>query len=125
MMIAATAIIVWAGSARADPPQAGAYQALSTPVIACDTKDQMKQVIEAIKDGKLKEKMAELIEIKDEHNEPVCIYSMLEPVAFGESEHIGQIRDHDKTIDAWVVHVGNERTDFYVLWGELVKESSI
>lgn len=124
-MCFATVALIFAGSARADPPEKGAYQALSTPIIACDTKDEMKDVVEAIKVGKLKEKLAELVEVKDNHNEPVCIYSQLSPVAFGESEHLGQIKDHDRIIDAWIAHVGNRNTDFYVLWGEEVKSDPV
>jgi hypothetical protein len=37
---------------------------------------------------------------------------------------VGRIKDHDRTIDAWISHVGNSNAEFYLLWGEEVKETS-
>lgn len=122
-MVFATIALIFAGSARAAPPDAMSYQSVDVPVVACDTKDQMAQVIDAIKGGTLKEKLFELAAAKDDKGESVCMYTPLAPVVFGESDHIGRIADHDKTVDAWVVHVGNQHTDFYILWGEIVKDT--
>lgn len=124
-MVAVTLALVWAGSARAAPPEQGTYQALTTPIIACDTKAQMQEVVEAVKGGTLQAKLQEMTAIRDDYNEPVCVYSPLSPVAFGESDHIGQIKDHDRTIDAWIAHVGNQHAEFYILWGEEVKTDPV
>jgi len=122
-MVAATALIVWAGSARAQPPEAMTYAAISTPIIACDTHDQVAEIVQAIKDGNLKEKLTELAAIRDDKGEPACIYSPLATVVFGDSEHVGRIEDHDRGIDAWICRVGNSNREFYLLWGEEVEET--
>jgi hypothetical protein len=98
---------------------------IPTPVIACDTRDEMGTIIQAIKNGTLKETLGQFAKLKDESGEPACILSPLGTVVFGNSEHIGRIKDHDTTVDAWISNVGNWRTGFYVLWGELVKEDDI
>jgi hypothetical protein len=119
-ILAATALIVWAGSVRAQPPESMTYAPIFTPIIACDTHDQVGEIVQAIKDGNLQEKLTELAAIGDDKREPARIYSPLATVVFGNSEHIGRIEDHDRTIDAWISHVGNPNRDFYVLWGEEV-----
>jgi hypothetical protein len=125
IMIAAAALLSLSGMAKADPPDAGSYRAISIPIIACDTRAQMDEVVQSVKDGKLLVKLQEMNAIRDDHNEPVCIYSPLGSVAFGESVHLGQIQDHERTINAWISHVGNQRADFYVLWGEEVKTDPV
>lgn len=121
-MLATTALIVWAGLARAQPPEAMTYAAISTPIIACDTRDQVAEIVQAIKDGNLKEKLTELAAIKDDKGEAECIYSPIPTVVFENSEHIGRIEDHDRAIDTWISHVGNSKREFYLLWGEEVEE---
>lgn len=122
-MLAVTALIVWAGEARAQPPEAMTYAAISTPIIACDTHDQVVEIVKAIEDGNLKEKLTELAAIKDDKGESACIYSPLPTVVFEDSEHIGRIEDHNGAIDAWISHVGNSKKEFYLLWGEEVEET--
>jgi hypothetical protein len=122
-LIAATALIIWTGSARAQPPDAMTYMAIDNPIIACDTRDQMAEIVQAMKDRKVKEKLTELAAVRDDKGEPVCVYSPLSAVIFGDSEHIGRIEDRDRAIDAWISHVGNPNREFYVLWGEEVEET--
>jgi hypothetical protein len=122
---AVTAAMASAGSARAEPPASTTLMELRTPVIACDTKDQMMQVVQSIKDGHLDDKLTELEATKNDRNEPDCIYSPLSPVVFGDSEHIGRIEDHDRTVDLWVSNVGNGNTGFYVLWGEEIQSTRV
>ena len=122
---AVTAAMASAGSARAEPPASTTLMELTTPVIACDTKDQMMQVVQSIKDGHLSDKLTELEATKDDRNEPVCVYSPLSPVVFGDSEHIGRIEDHDRTVDLWVSNVGNGDLGFYVLWGEEIQSTRV
>jgi len=122
---AVTAAMASAGSAGAEPPASTTLMELTTPVIACDTKDQMMQVVQSIKDGNLRDKLNQLKTIKDDRNEPVCVYSPLSPVVFGDSEHIGRIEDQDRTLDVWVSNVGNGDTGFYVLWGEEIQSTRV
>jgi hypothetical protein len=124
-MILGTAALVWAGSARAEPPASMTYMTETPALIACDTRPQIDEIIAAIKAGKVKEKLAEMQNIVDEHGEPVCVYGKLPSVVFGESEHIGQIEDHDRLVDVWVANVGNHNAAFYVLWGEVVDSTGV
>ena len=57
---AVTAIMASVGLARAEPPASTTLMELTTPVIACDTKDQMMQVVQSIKSGNLRDKLTEL-----------------------------------------------------------------
>lgn len=120
---AAAAMIVCAGCARAEPPGSMTLTDITFPVIACDTKDQMMQVVQSIKDGHLRDKLTELEAIKDDRNKSVCVYSPLSTVVFGKSEHIGRLEDNGRGLDVWVSCVGNRETEFYVLWGEQVEET--
>jgi hypothetical protein len=120
---AATAVIACAGFAQAEPPPSMTFTDIAFPVIACDTKDQMMQVVQSIKDGKLRDKLTELEAIKDDRNEPVCVYSPLSTVVFGESEHIGRIEAQGQAVDVWVSNVGNREMGFYVLWGEQIEDA--
>jgi hypothetical protein len=124
-LIAVSVALVVYSRAQAAPLDEGSYLQLSRPIVACNERKQMDDIVQAIKDGKLQEKLTELQTVVDKDGEPVCIYSPMGPLVFGASEHIGQIKDHDRTVDTWISHVGNQKAEFYVLWGEVVKESSI
>lgn len=115
--------LIFAGSARAEPPEAMAYVQLPVPVIACDSKEEMGTVVQAVKDGNLKEKLVELMAIKDDHGESVCIYSQIGPIVFGYSEHIGRLIVGEQTLDTWVSNVGNRHAGFYILYAEVVKDT--
>lgn len=117
--------LVRLASASAEPPAAMTYMTQTPALIGCDTRPQIDEVIASIKKGTVKEKLAELSKVTDDKGEPVCVYGSATSVVFGESEHIGQLNDHDHTINVWVSHVGNRNTDFYVLWAEEVKTSSL
>jgi hypothetical protein len=52
---AVTAAMASAGSARAEPPASTTLMELTTPVIACDTKDQMMQVVQSINIGRIED----------------------------------------------------------------------
>ena len=119
------AALVWAGSARAEPPASMTYMAETPALIACDTRPQMDEVIAAIKEGKVEEKLEALSKITDEHGEPVCVYGNLASVVFGESEHVGEIQDHDRVVDVWVANVGNRNAAFVVLWAEVVDTTGV
>lgn len=122
-MCVAVVGLIFAGSARAEPPASMAFVQLPVPVIACDTKDEMGTIVQAVKNGTLKETLAQFGKVTDDHGEPVCIYSKLGPVVFGDSEHIGKLRVGEQTIDTWVSNVGNRVAGFYILYGEIVKDT--
>ena len=57
--------LIWAGSARAEPPASMTYLAETPALIACDTRPQMDEVIAAIKAGKLEEKLVAMHDLMD------------------------------------------------------------
>jgi hypothetical protein len=68
------ALVVYS-RAQAAPPEEGQYRQFNEPIIACDTSAEIDEVVQAIKDSKLPEKLKEFHEKVDEHSEPVCIYA--------------------------------------------------
>jgi hypothetical protein len=110
--------------ALAEPPQSTAYFEPDAPLIACDTREQIMQVVEALKTHRLQETLTALQKTLDAKQEPVCVFSQLGPIVFGASEHLGLAFDHDVGFDVWVSHVSNRNTDFYLLWAESGKGAS-
>lgn len=124
-VIACAIATVTSSNARAEPPQSMAYFEPKTPFVVCDTRDQIMQVLDSVKQHKLDEKLAEFAKQAQPNKEPACVYSVLGPVVFGASEHVGLVFDNERGIDMWVSHVGNLHGDFYLLWGEVGKETSV
>jgi hypothetical protein len=102
-----------------------AYFEPKTPFVACDTKEEIMQVLEAVRAHKLEEKLAEFSKDTEPSHEPACVYSVIGPVLFGASEHVGVVFDTERAINMWVSHVGNLHGEFYLLWGEAGKETSV
>ena len=102
-----------------------AYYEPTTPFVVCDTRDQIMQMLDAVRAHKVKQKLAEFAKTAGPNHEPACLYSEIGPVVFGASEHVGVLFDNEKAIDMWVSHVGNRRGEFYLLWGEVGKETSV
>jgi hypothetical protein len=111
--------------ACAEPPQSMAYYEPKTPFIICDTRDEITQVLEAVRAHKLSQKLAEFAKTTGPKHEPVCAYSNVGPLVFGASEHVGVLFDSERAINMWISHVGNRRGDFYLLWGEVGKETAV
>ena len=123
-LLACLAPTIWSNSAIAEPPQS-IYYNTETPFIVCDTREEISDVLQAIKAHKLKEKLTEFGKELDANKEPVCLYSVIGPVTFGASEHVGLVFDQQGGIDMWVSKVHNSQAEFYLLWGELGKVTSI
>jgi hypothetical protein len=96
-----------------------------TPFIACDTHEEIMQLVDAMRDHKLQQKFAELAKTKGPSHGPACVYSVIGPVVFGASEHVGVVFDSAKATNLWVSHVGNPNGEFYLLWGEAGKDTSV
>jgi hypothetical protein len=117
-LIACTAPTVCSTSAIAEPPQS-VYYNNETPFIVCDTREQIDDVLKAMKADKLKDKLVEFSKELDANKEPVCLYSVIGPIVFDHSEHVGLIFDQQGGIDMWLSQVHNTQTKFYLLWGEV------
>ena len=111
--------------ARAEPPDALAYYEPKTPFIACDTREEIMQIVDSVKANKLKETLAAFSKQTDGNREPACVYGDIGAVVFGASEHVGVVIDNERALNVWVSHVGNLRGQFYVLWGEAGKETAV
>jgi hypothetical protein len=124
--IAACALATFGSSlARAEPPQSMAYYEPKTPFVICETHDEIMQVLDSVRAHKLNEKLAEFSKTPGPKHEPVCTYSDVGPVLFGASEHVGVLFDSERAINMWVSHVGNRHGEFYLLWGEVGKETAV
>jgi hypothetical protein len=110
---------------RAQPPQSMAYFEPKTPFVVCNTREQIMQALDSVKQHKLDEKLAEYAKQAGPNKEPVCVYSVIGPVLFGASEHVGLVFDNERGINMWVSHVGNRHGEFYLLWGEVGKETAV
>jgi hypothetical protein len=124
-MLACALATLGSNLARAEPPQSAAYYEPKTPFVICDTRDQIMQVLDAVRAHKLKDKLDEFAKAAGPKNEPGCLYGDVGPILFGASEHVGVLFDNDGAINLWVSHVGNRRGEFYLLWGEVGKETSV
>ena len=129
-MIALMAALVYgANKAHAEPPKQGSYDMVTFPAIVCDTKENIQTIAKAgVDDGKKMQAAFEaLVAMKDEKGEPTCtIAPPAGPFAFGENEPLGVLHTQDDTlVDAWAVHLGNENGDWWIIWAEKSKQTSL
>jgi hypothetical protein len=118
--------LAFSGSlAQAEPPRSMVYYEPKTPFIVCNSRDEIKQVLDAVRAHQLQQKLAEFAKTTGSKHEPACVFSDIGPVVFGASEHVGVLFDSEKAINMWVSHVGNHRGEFYILWGEVGKVTSV
>ena len=65
-----------------------AYYEPKTPVVICDTRDQIMQVLDAVWAHKVKKKLDEFVKAAGPKDEPGCLYSDIGPTLFGFSHPI-------------------------------------
>jgi hypothetical protein len=118
-------VAIGSNVARAEPPDSLAYYEPKTPFVACDTREEIMQVVDSVKANKLRETLATFSKQIDANHEAACVYGDIGPVVFGASEHVGVLIDNERALNVWVSHVGNLRGQFYVLWGETGKETPV
>ena len=110
---------------RAYPPQSASVYDSTTPFVVCDTHDQITSIVDAMRSQKLEDRLSELARTKDSNNEPVCLVSVIGPVVFISSEHVGVVFYGEKAIDMWIARVTNANAEFYLLWGEVGSSTAI
>ena len=110
-MIAATAMLVWVGSARADPPPSGMMVSFARPMIVCDKAEYLKDVSEEAFGAKAKEL------ISDKH---LCVAAQVSNMVVGESEDIGNVKWGDQEEHLWITHIGDAHAEHWALYEELV-----
>jgi hypothetical protein len=93
------------------------YYEPKTPVVICDTRDQIMQVLDAVWAHKVKKKFDEFVKAAGPNDEPGCLYSDIGPTLFGASEHVGVLFDNERAINLRVSHVGNRRGESLVRRG--------
>jgi hypothetical protein len=130
-MIGATALVILAGSARAEgyrgPPPKGWEGGFRFPYIVCDTRDQIRAISEAgaKSNGDLQKKFDELNRVKDDKDEPTCVVGPIQNVVIGESEDVGFSNDSAGVmVKAWAVHFGNGAGQWWMLYAERSEEAS-
>lgn len=123
-MVAATLALVWAGSARADPPTDGSLVSFAHPLIVCDKADYLKDLIAAQRKSKdaFDAKSKELIADKKQ-----CFAANVSNVVVGESEDAGTAKWGNLTEHLWITHVGDAKGEHWLLYEENVvkNETSI
>jgi hypothetical protein len=123
--LAWTIMTVGVNEARAEPPESMGYYESKTPFIVCNTREEIMQVVNSVKTNKLEQTLAAFSKQADPSHEPACVYGDIGAVVFGASEHVGLVVDNERAIDVWVSHVGNRHGDFYLLWGEIGKDTPV
>lgn len=130
-MVAAAALLVWAGSARAAPPPNGWVGHMEIPVVACDTAQDVKEIADAGNRGpeELNGTFMKYNGRVNAKNEPECVYGDLGMFAVTGSESLGTTKNaKGMPVNAWLVHAKNPNVEFFVLYVEKVvdeKDGSI
>lgn len=123
-MVAATALVVFAGSARADVPAAGTTMSFP-PSIVCDTKQQIADIAKASaesKGQKFIDKFKEYQALKDAKNEPTCAYQPLQGITLGENVDLGTIYTQSgAAIHGYAVHFGTSQAEGWLLFAEKIE----
>jgi hypothetical protein len=130
-MIAATLAIIYAGSARAEPPNMGSGAVmLIHPFPMCLTHDAAMEVVKAARKGDGMTKLTELNKQVNETGMPQCSFGIPPgPIVFGDSEDEGDMEGKNGTggdakIHVWLSHVGNIKFDFFLLYVEKVADET-
>jgi hypothetical protein len=116
-MLAATAMLVWVGSARADPPPSGMMVSFAHPMIVCDKAEYLKDLVAAqrVSEDAFGAKAKELI--SDKH---VCVAAQVSNMVVGESEDVGNVKWGDQEEHLWITHIGDAKAEHWALYEELV-----
>lgn len=118
LMIASTVALVWAGSARADPPPNGMMVSFHLPMIVCEKADYLKALIAAQRTSetafgaKAKELLA-----GEKHP---CDAGQVSNVVVGESEDAGTVKWGDAEEHLWIVHFGDVKAEHWALYEEAI-----
>lgn len=122
-MIAATALIVLAGSARAEeylqPPPEGWSGSFRSQFVVCDTKDQISEIAKLGEAtyAPMHDKLTELYQKANGKGEHTCILAPITNMVVGENEDLGFIVDSAGVKSkAWAVHIGNPEGDWWMLY---------
>lgn len=116
-MCLATVALIFAGSARAEPPPNGMLVSFHHPMIVCEKAEYLKDLIEAQRTSETAfgAKAKELI--ADKHQ---CDAAQVNNVVVGESEDVGSVKWGDAEEHLWIVHIGDAKTERWTLYEEAV-----
>lgn len=101
-MCVATVVLIFAGSARAEPPRNGTMVSFHRPMIVCEKADYLKDLIAAQKTSSdaFGEKAKELI--SDKH---LCTAAQITNVIVGETEDVGNVTWGETQEHLWIVNI--------------------
>jgi hypothetical protein len=119
------AMLSSSGVSHAEPPPPMSYMGVNGKVILCDTYEQIMAVANAGVENHLVSKLAEMVQITNPEGVSACRFGTIGMVAFGDSEYVGVTIDaNNHPFNSWVVHVGNQFNEFYILYAERLKTQS-
>jgi hypothetical protein len=130
LMIASTVALVWARSARAEeylePPPAGLEVSFQNKYVVCHTKEQVVEIgkLGATEYAPMLAKINEQFQKATDHGEHTCFVTAVEDIFTGESEETGFLIDANGVKSkAWVLHIGNEHGEYWMLYAVHPKQA--
>jgi hypothetical protein len=122
-LVVATILTAWTSAAIGDPPQPGAISLAFTGlrIVACDTKRQVEDIIEAGREsgGGMLKKYAEFAGLTDASGEPACFNGMLPPMKVVEVEDEGLARSSENVeMRTWAIRVAHDSAFLWIIYLE-------
>jgi hypothetical protein len=125
-MVGATALLVLAGSAKAEPSKVG--EAFVGNGFLCDTEAQVKTLFDAAQDptgAKLTDAYLKLNDEKNADGFPACVYGDGTGVTVLKVENLGHAWGNTGlAFNAWMVSiVGSHDIHGVIMYGEMIREA--
>jgi hypothetical protein len=120
-MVAATGLIILAGSARADPPPdgwTGSYKITGTdrlaPIIVCNKADDVRDIYQAGKEGGFQKAGAKAVAFRENGGE--CQVATLERITVVHSDDLGAIDHEGDRSHVWMVEIKTSNGERFVYY---------
>ena len=127
-MIAAMALLVWAGSSRAEPPPPLWVGAFNVPVVMCDTKDEAVAIAKASQESTraMLDKYEELVTTKNDKGDPTCASNKVSFLVVDEREDFGMAHAaNGDLMHIWVVHGGTYNREFWFIYAQSDPQTNV
>ena len=116
----ATAILLLAAPANAQPPPWGWVGAFPRPSILCDTSEEVQSILTAFETGvgAGAARFAELYRKINTRREPTCAVTSIRTATAVGSTTLGRVSIAGNEGYGWIVHIKNGASDGYYLYLE-------
>lgn len=125
-MITATVVLIFAGSARAEPAKVG--DTFSGDAFMCDQESEVRTLYDAAQDktgNALTMAYLKLNAARNEKGEPVCVYGTGRNITVTKVEHLGVAYGNTGVkFDTWLVDIKAKEVTGSMFYGELIKETA-